>query len=329
MVPIPTDPEAQRLVVQAARAYADCILLKPLREIGEVLGDQIGHWKLMNKVRCLHRAKEYMAEKGVDPVKMLPDVFVPLMDEAGDTDDETLSDMFARLLAAHLDPIEQNGVHRAFSKVLGQLSPLDVRVLNIMDERERLEAERRGFRNEKASDWSWSEKDIVAAAKEANRQDDVGLISLSLDNLGRLGLWGEELSAVPFDIPVTPVEIQPEFGGSGTLIHSSAIGAGTLPTAQTVTPPLPHKGVVIAKFGRMLLRAVNDPASYWRNRFRTLEERQWRRQVMRQRREKVKAERHGRNPERASAIHARATKMFQSRLKRGSSGTASPAPNRV
>ena len=37
--------------------------------------------------------------------------------------------MFASLLAAHLDPDQQKGVHPSYTKVLSQLSPLDARFI--------------------------------------------------------------------------------------------------------------------------------------------------------------------------------------------------------
>jgi hypothetical protein len=77
----------------------------------------------------LLKAKKFLEEKGIKPEKILPDIFVPLLNKGGNVEDETLQDMFASLLASHLDPSKQDKVHPSFSKVLAQLSSLDATLL--------------------------------------------------------------------------------------------------------------------------------------------------------------------------------------------------------
>lgn len=54
---------------------------------------------------------------------------MPLLEDGGNVEDETLSDMFASLLAGHLDPSQQDKIHPSYSKVLAQLSPCDAKFL--------------------------------------------------------------------------------------------------------------------------------------------------------------------------------------------------------
>jgi hypothetical protein len=193
MVPIPTDPEAQRELVKAARDYADSLVKGPLKEFGGLLGDQLGHWRQMNQVRFLFKAKKYMEEKGVDPKKLLPDVFVPLIEEAGNTEDETLSDVFARLMAAHLDEKDDEKVHPSYTKIAGQISPLDFRILQIIDarEREQLELEQQYIKEHR-----WGEPlpplatpdEIEIELTHQGHNVTPGKIDRSLENLHRLRL---------------------------------------------------------------------------------------------------------------------------------------------
>jgi hypothetical protein len=104
-------------------------LLKPLGELGGILSDTIGYWRLKNQVRLLLKAKSWLEEKDVDPAKVLPDVFVSILDDGSKVEDEHLADMFASLLASHLDANTQNRVHPSFSKVLAQLAPLDAQFM--------------------------------------------------------------------------------------------------------------------------------------------------------------------------------------------------------
>ncbi len=111
--------------LQMAKGFADAVLMKPFGELGGILTDTIGYWRLKNQVRLIVKTKEWLEEKKVDPAKVLPDIFVPILDEGGKVEDQQLSDMFASLLASHLDSRTQDRVHPSFPKVLAQLSPLD------------------------------------------------------------------------------------------------------------------------------------------------------------------------------------------------------------
>ena len=109
----------------AAKEYADLVLKGSLGEIGGILSDTIGHWRLKNQVRLMLKAKEWIEKKGVDPKPLLPEIFVPLLQDASNVEDETLADMFAALLANHLDSDQDERIHPSYSKVLIQLSALD------------------------------------------------------------------------------------------------------------------------------------------------------------------------------------------------------------
>jgi len=229
MIPIPTDPEAQLEIVKAGRAYADSILLQPLREIGGILADQLGHWKQMNQVRCLAKTRKYMEEKGVNPSKLLPNVFVPLIEEAGNTDDETLSDMFARLLASHLDPSSEHEVHPAFAKVLGQLSPFDSLVLKAVDDSDRCRAKAKKEPGLGDQLQPVTNDEVVNLVKQLHPKSVTRTrIRLSLTNLERLGLCDDDalwLSLAPK-------------GGRGN-------------------------GWSTTIFGRRFLSACSEPGTYW------------------------------------------------------------------
>lgn len=108
-----------------AKDYADLVIRGPLGEIGGVLTDTLGHWRLRNQVRLLLKTKQWLEDKGVDPKPIMPAIFVPLLQDASNVEDESLSDMFSALLANHLDSSQQERIHPSYTKVLSQLSPLD------------------------------------------------------------------------------------------------------------------------------------------------------------------------------------------------------------
>jgi hypothetical protein len=113
--------------LKVAKEYAGLVFKPAISEFGGILSDSVGFWRLKNKINILLKAKKFLEERGVDPQKLLPDVFVPLLEEGGNTEDETLSDIFARLMAAHLE--DDDSVHPSFAKIVGQMSPLDAKML--------------------------------------------------------------------------------------------------------------------------------------------------------------------------------------------------------
>src|SRR5678816_3878232 len=98
------DDELFHTSLAAARTYADTLLIAPLKQLSGILSDTIGGWRLHNQVRILNCAKRMLEEQNIDPRKILPDVFVPLLEDGSNVSDEELSHMFSSLLAEHLDP---------------------------------------------------------------------------------------------------------------------------------------------------------------------------------------------------------------------------------
>jgi len=126
---IPEDLKSWSEALSAAKSYADAILLNSLNQVGGILSDTIGHWRLRNQVRLMLKTKEYLEEKKIRPEKILPEIFIPLLEDGGNVENEDLTKMFASLLASHLDPDSQDLVHPSYTKVLAQISPLDAKVM--------------------------------------------------------------------------------------------------------------------------------------------------------------------------------------------------------
>lgn len=180
----------------AAKDYADTVLKGPLAQLGGILSDTVGHWRLRNQVRLLLKTKQFMKDRGVQAGKVLPDIFVPIVEDGSAVEDERLSDMFASLLASHLDSKSSNPVHPSFTKVLAQLSPLDARLLErcraLVSDKEYRDLGLRGspVSVEMAADW-------LSVPK-----DDAYLSCLNLRRLGLLRHFGAD---VPEGHPIPPI----------------------------------------------------------------------------------------------------------------------------
>jgi hypothetical protein len=129
------DDKAIEEAAKTARYYLDPIVLQPLSELGLLLKENISFWRFKNQVNTVLKARAFLEQKGVQAkaikVQLLPETIVPLIEAAGESSDDTLSNMFAGLLASAINPDTHDSVHPAYAKVLNQLSPIDA--LNLMD----------------------------------------------------------------------------------------------------------------------------------------------------------------------------------------------------
>lgn len=184
---------------KTVRHYLDCILAAPLSEFGLLLKDQISYWRFKNQVNAALKAKAFLEAKGIDPKaiagKASPDVIVPLLEAAGESADETISTMFANLLADAIDPTTAPYIHPSYGKVLNQLSPLDAQILSslyieILRHTQKIQE---GVLPEGYSanlpahrQFGYNEEPLAAGMKI-----DLEVIRLSFENIRRLGICDE------------------------------------------------------------------------------------------------------------------------------------------
>jgi hypothetical protein len=115
---------------ETARHYLDMIVKEPATAVGGLLSDNVNYWRWKNKINILLKAKAFLDKKGIDPKQVLPSTVIPLIEASADVDDETLSGMFAGLLASHISSTNPNEVHPSYTKILGELSPLDAKIIS-------------------------------------------------------------------------------------------------------------------------------------------------------------------------------------------------------
>lgn len=116
-------------LAEAAKEYADLVLKAPLEQLGGILSDSVGYWRLKNRVSILLKTKQLLSDKGIHPGSINPDIFVPLLEDGGNIENEEIQQLFANLLATHLSSHSTAKVHPSFSKVLAQFAPGDAKLL--------------------------------------------------------------------------------------------------------------------------------------------------------------------------------------------------------
>lgn len=89
--------------------------------------DQVHSWRWRNRIGIAEKAAKRLKEMTVSP-KVLPKGFlIPLLESAGDAEDESLQDMWASLLAEGVR--SDHAQHAAFRKTLESLSAEDAKWL--------------------------------------------------------------------------------------------------------------------------------------------------------------------------------------------------------
>ncbi|WP_437194574.1 Abi-alpha family protein [Planctomicrobium sp. SH527] len=120
---LPINPELAR----SGANLIEKLLGKPCEVVGELLGDQIYFWQWQNRLRIAARANQIL-EKNKLAAKITPPSFLlPLLDAAGNVDDETLSEMWSHLLASGISAASHR--HPAYVQLLKQMSSDEARSL--------------------------------------------------------------------------------------------------------------------------------------------------------------------------------------------------------
>jgi len=127
-------------------------VVKTLRQLGGFLGKALGStpedliaylggdWlrirRAENLARMISEAKERLEERGVggktEPATLT--LALPLMQAAADESREEIRDLWARLLAAAMDPGRSQKVRRLYIDIVGKMDPLDALVLKKLED---------------------------------------------------------------------------------------------------------------------------------------------------------------------------------------------------
>lgn len=120
--------EATSRTLDGAAAFLSRICLPAAEEFGLALRDKVHQWRTRNLGERVVCAAELVAATGVEPREVPMRTLTPLLEGASREDDPELAALWTALLAnaahpssAHVPPI--------YPVLLGQLSPLDARVL--------------------------------------------------------------------------------------------------------------------------------------------------------------------------------------------------------
>lgn len=99
-------------------------------EIGLAFGDVARVYRFKRAVRLLEKVKKILEDAGINPHGVNPRILLPIIECASLEGDEDLHDRWANLLANAANPDIDDEVLPAFSGVLRDLLPYEVRILD-------------------------------------------------------------------------------------------------------------------------------------------------------------------------------------------------------
>jgi hypothetical protein len=98
--------------------------------VGLLGGDQLKVRRAVNMAETLAKARDRLRQSGVsEPQQVSLSLALPLLRAAADESRAQLQDMFARLLAAAMDPKKADLVRRSFITAVQEFDPFDARLL--------------------------------------------------------------------------------------------------------------------------------------------------------------------------------------------------------
>jgi hypothetical protein len=111
--------------------YAGDILGNLPRDLFGLIGDWVAHKRARNWVRLQAETNKLLRDRGVENrEEVSPSIAIPLIDAALDEDREALRQIWAKLLAAAMDPTRTHSVRLAFIDAIKRMDPLDAAVLH-------------------------------------------------------------------------------------------------------------------------------------------------------------------------------------------------------
>jgi len=148
-LPVPVTDEQARAFQEGAKVVGQSIdaakslvgwigkILGTIPEdlVGLALGDALHIKRAENFVQIAARAQGRLDARGVyQTVDVPPAVAIPLIEAASDESREELVDLWARLLAAAMDPSRANDVRGPFIRMVKTMDPVDAIVLHAVQE---------------------------------------------------------------------------------------------------------------------------------------------------------------------------------------------------
>lgn len=115
---------------KTAKQFLEKLVGATLKEVGELLADQVRFYRFKNQVKILNKAQRILDEAGVSPRAVPLKTLAPILENCSFEEDESLLDKWAALLATAADPNSKLSVRPSFPEILKELSPKEALILD-------------------------------------------------------------------------------------------------------------------------------------------------------------------------------------------------------
>jgi ferredoxin-like protein FixX len=106
------------------------VLGEPFQDAVGLLGDRLKLYRFQNQVMIMDKVNRTLDERGVTKTRPIsPKFLIPIMEYASLEEDESLQDMWCRLLANGLDPSRNFEFKYSYIEIIKSLTPLDAVLL--------------------------------------------------------------------------------------------------------------------------------------------------------------------------------------------------------
>jgi hypothetical protein len=121
------------LIALCVPPYLDRVSSKLPENLVGLLGDYVEQKRLRRLADLWAETREHLRKRGViERVDVSPSVLLPLLGAAMDEDRAVLKELWAKLLAAAMDPNRADFVRPSLISLLKQMDPLDARILAML-----------------------------------------------------------------------------------------------------------------------------------------------------------------------------------------------------
>jgi hypothetical protein len=117
-----------------AAGYATGVFERLPHNLVGLVGDWVCHQRIRQWAKLQVRTKQILNERGIkEPYEEVsPSIALPLLEAAVDETREELSELWAKLLAAAMDPKRRDLIRQSFVQIVKQMEAFDVLVLKVI-----------------------------------------------------------------------------------------------------------------------------------------------------------------------------------------------------